>query len=103
MTKNTTLATHEGIGISELVFNVTTGTLDFNHNYLIFIEVGEGDSIVIGNISMFLLHITCIHDCKIYDYTLRRALVQKDGFIDHFLQVHLTSKWLKPTIFLQEQ
>ena len=56
-TGSTFLGGVEGTGISNLVIHVTDCTLQFNHNYTMTMEVGEGDRNVLklGDLSMLPL------------------------------------------------
>ena len=56
-TGSTFLGGVEGTGISNLVIHVTDCTLQFNHNYTMTMEVGEGDRSVLmfGDLSMLPL------------------------------------------------
>ena len=57
MTGNTFLGGVEGAAISNLVVTVTDHTLQFNHNYIMTMEVGERDRSVLrlGDLSMLPL------------------------------------------------
>ena len=54
MTGSSSLGGVEGTGISNLIVHVTDRTLQFNHNYTLTMEVGEGDGSVVrlGDLSM---------------------------------------------------
>ena len=54
MTGSTSLGGVKGTGISNLVVSVTDCTLQFNHNYTMTMEVGEGDrsAVKLGDLSM---------------------------------------------------
>ena len=53
MTGSTSLGGVEGTGISNLVVHVTDCTLQFNHNYIITMEVGGDKSVLrLGDLSM---------------------------------------------------
>ena len=54
MTGSTLLGGVEGTGISNLVVHVTDCILQFNHNYTMTMEMGEGDRSVLrlGDLSM---------------------------------------------------
>ena len=54
MTGSTSLGGVEGTAISNLVVHMTNCTLQFNHNYIMTMEVGEGDRSVLklGDLSM---------------------------------------------------
>ena len=53
-TGSTSLGGIKGTGISNLVIHITDCTLQFNHNYTMTMEVGEGDRsvLMIGDLSM---------------------------------------------------
>ena len=56
----------EGTGISYVVVPVTDCTLQFNHNYTLTMEVGEGDRSVLrlGDLSMLPIHgSSIVHFC----------------------------------------
>ena len=68
MTGSTFLGGVEGTGISNLVVTVTDRTLQFNHNYIITMEVGEGDRsvLMLGDLSMlsFIHGSSIVHSWK---------------------------------------
>ena len=51
MTKTTLLRGVKGVGISDVVINLTNTTLQFNHNYTITLEMGNSSTLVLGNLS----------------------------------------------------
>ena len=67
MTGSTSLGGVEGTGISNLVVTVTDCTLQFNRNYTVTMQVGEGDRSVIrlGDLSKlpFIGGLSIMHSC----------------------------------------
>ena len=57
MTGRTSLGGVDGTGISNLVIYVTDCTLQFNHNYIMTMKVGEGDRsvLMLGILSMLTI------------------------------------------------
>ena len=86
MTGSTSLGGVEGTGISNLVVHVTDCTLQFNHNYTMTMEVGEGDRSVLrlGDLSMlprsfnFIGGPSIMHSCTTSKKSKNIILLQKD-------------------------
>ena len=64
MTGRTSLGGVDGTGISNVVIYVTDCTLQFNHNYIMTMKVGEGDRsvLMLGVLSMLIHWLILIMD-----------------------------------------